>query len=104
LDRVSRKAKFDKKARFTCLFHLLDVARLRTAFEGLQRRPSPGVDGMNWQQYEVRLETRLQSCATSCTGQNTGPSPLDGFSFQNPMAGRDLSAWRHWKTKSSKAP
>jgi RNA-directed DNA polymerase len=64
LDRVSRKAKSDKKARFTCLFHLLDVARLRAAFERLQRRASPGVDGMSWQQYEVGLETRLQKlCA-----------------------------------------
>jgi RNA-directed DNA polymerase len=59
LDRVSRKAKSDQKARFTCLFHLLDVARLRAAFERLQRRATPGVDGMSWQQYEVGLETRL---------------------------------------------
>jgi len=60
LERVSRKAKSDKKARFTCLFHLLDVTRLRAAFERLQRRAAPGVDGMSWQQYEVGLETRLQ--------------------------------------------
>ncbi len=38
----------------------MDVARLRAAFERLQRRASPGVDGMSWQQYEVGLETRLQ--------------------------------------------
>ncbi len=60
LDRVSRKAKSDKKTRFTCLFHLLDVARLRAAFE---RAATAGLAGCGRHELAAirgGLETRLQ--------------------------------------------
>src|SRR5882724_7834061 len=60
LDRVREKARKDKKVRFTALFHLVTVERLRTAFRALARKASPGVDGVTWEQYAVDLEENLQ--------------------------------------------
>ena len=59
LDRVREKARKDRKARFTSLSHLITVAALREAFEGLNRRASPGVDGVTWRAYGEQLEGNL---------------------------------------------
>ncbi len=41
------------------MLHHLNVALLRDSFYVLQRKASPGVDGMTWQEYETGLEVRL---------------------------------------------
>jgi hypothetical protein len=58
LDRVRQAARQWKKERFTALFHHLDVDLLRSFF-WLQRKAAPGVDGVEWRDYERNLETRL---------------------------------------------
>jgi RNA-directed DNA polymerase len=59
LDGVRKAAKGRKQERFTALLHHLNVDLLRDSFYALQRKASPGVDGVTWQEYESGLEDRL---------------------------------------------
>ncbi len=59
LDGVRKAAKERKQERFTSLLHHLNVDLLRDSFYALQRKASPGVDGVTWQEYESGLEDRL---------------------------------------------
>jgi group II intron reverse transcriptase/maturase len=58
---VREKARKDKKAKFTALFHHLDPNRLRNAFERLNRRAAPGVDGEVWEEFGKHKEARIKS-------------------------------------------
>src|SRR6202162_3435511 len=59
LPGVRQAARERKQERFTALLHHLSVGLLRDSFYALQRRASPGVDGVTWQEYETGLEDRL---------------------------------------------
>jgi hypothetical protein len=59
LDGVRKAAKERKQERFTAFLHHLNVDLLRDSFFALQRKASPGVDGVTWQEYETGLEDRL---------------------------------------------
>src|ERR1035441_3789698 len=59
LDGVRKAAKEGKQKRFTALLHHMSVRLLRDSFYALQRKASPGVDGVTWQEYEAGLEDRL---------------------------------------------
>src|SRR5258706_15147206 len=59
LDGVRKVARERKQERFTALLHHLKVDLLRDSFYALQRKASPGVDGVTWQEYETGLEDRL---------------------------------------------
>ncbi len=63
LDGVRKAAKERKQERFTALLHHLNVDLLRDSFYALQRKASPGVDGVTWQEYETGLEDRLVEAA-----------------------------------------
>jgi hypothetical protein len=59
LDGVRKVARERKQERFTTLLHHLNVDLLRDSFYALQRKASPGIDGVTWQEYETGLEDRL---------------------------------------------
>src|ERR1039457_3289205 len=59
LDGVRKTAKERQHGRFPALLHHLNVDLLRDSFFALQRKASPGVDGVTWQEYESGLEDRL---------------------------------------------
>src|SRR5215813_13325360 len=59
LDGVRKVAKERKQEQFTALLHHLNVDLLRDSFYALQRKATPGVDGVTWQEYESGLEDRL---------------------------------------------
>src|SRR5437899_5788125 len=59
LDGVRKAVRERKQERFTALLHHLNVELLRDSFYALQRKASPGVDGVTWQEYETGLEDRL---------------------------------------------
>jgi group II intron reverse transcriptase/maturase len=59
LGGVRKVARERKQERFTALLHHLNVDLLRDSFFALQRKASPGVDGVTWQEYETGLEDRL---------------------------------------------
>jgi hypothetical protein len=60
LDRVRRKARTDKEARFTALLHHVDVDRLREAYRALNPKAATGVDDVTWQTYGQDLEDNLR--------------------------------------------
>jgi RNA-directed DNA polymerase len=59
LDGVRKAARERKQERFTALLHHLSVELLRGSFYALQRKASPGIDGVTWAEYETGLEDRL---------------------------------------------
>src|SRR6266851_3791239 len=59
LDGVRNAAKERKQERFTALLHHLSVELLRDSFYALQRKASPGIDGVRWEEYETGLGDRL---------------------------------------------
>jgi RNA-directed DNA polymerase len=59
LDGVRKAAKERKQERFTALLHHLSIELLRDSFYALQRKASPGIDGVRWEEYETGLEDRL---------------------------------------------
>ena len=60
LDRVRQVAVKDNNARFTALLHHVSVPRLMMAFEDLNPRAAPGIDGVTWQEYERDLVANLR--------------------------------------------
>ena len=59
LERVRQRAEAHKDEAFVSLFHHLKVPLLRESFYSLKRKAAPGLDGVNWYEYERTLETRL---------------------------------------------
>ncbi len=59
LDRVRRRARKDKKERFTALLHHVSVDRLREAYWAINPRAATGVDEVTWQDYGADLEDNL---------------------------------------------
>ncbi|MEX2104306.1 MAG: group II intron reverse transcriptase/maturase [Bacilli bacterium] len=59
LARIAEMAKRVPKARFTSLYHLLNVELLRQAHEELDPKKATGVDGVTKEQYERNLEENL---------------------------------------------
>jgi group II intron reverse transcriptase/maturase len=59
LDRVRRRARQEKEAKFTALLHHVSVERLRKAYFELKRNAAPGVDGVTWRQYGEHLGDNL---------------------------------------------
>ena len=59
-DRVRQVAVRDKDARFTALLHQVSLPRLMLAFEDLNSKAAPGVDGVTWQEYQQDLVADLR--------------------------------------------
>ncbi len=60
LVRVREAAKRDGSLRFTSLLHHVTEQMLREAYEALNPKAAPGVDGMRWKEYGQGLQARLQ--------------------------------------------
>jgi RNA-directed DNA polymerase len=64
LSQIAKRAKFDRKARFTSLAHLLTPDFLRETWGKMNRRAAGGVDGESVEQFESELGTRVEEiCA-----------------------------------------
>ena len=63
LDGVRKAARERKQEQLTALLHHLSVELLRNSFYTLQRKASPGIDGVTWQEYETGLEDRFDRSA-----------------------------------------
>ena len=59
LDGVRKAARERKQEQFNSLLHHLNLGLLRDSFYALKRQAAPGVDGVQWQEYETGLEGRL---------------------------------------------
>ncbi|MCK4682052.1 group II intron reverse transcriptase/maturase, partial [Candidatus Bipolaricaulota bacterium] len=59
LERVREAARGDASLRFTNLLHHVTVQMLGEAYEALNPKAVPGVDGVTWAEYGEGLEDRL---------------------------------------------
>jgi len=60
LSQITRKAKIDRKVRFTSLAHLLTPEFLKETWGQMNRHAAAGIDGESCEQFESELEQRVQ--------------------------------------------
>lgn len=60
LSQITCKAKFDRKARFTSLAHLLTPEFLKETWKQMNRLAASGIDGESSKQFESELEQRVE--------------------------------------------
>jgi RNA-directed DNA polymerase len=61
LDRISELAKKDPKRQFYSIAHMITFGALYTAFRGLRKTASAGVDGVTYEEYERDVAGNLQT-------------------------------------------
>lgn len=60
LAQIAKKAKLDRKVRFTALAHLLTPEFLKDTWGTINRHGAGGIDGESIEQFESELEQRVQ--------------------------------------------
>ena len=74
LGQIAKKAKLDRKVRFTSLAHLLTPEFLTETWAMMNRRPASGIDGESTEQFERELEQRVEEiCAQLRSGTYRAP-------------------------------
>ena len=64
LSQIAKRAKLDRKARFTSLAHLLTPEFLKETWGKMNRRAAGGVDGKSAEQFGSELEMQVEAiCA-----------------------------------------
>src|SRR3989441_7282077 len=61
LSQIAKRAKLDRKARFTSLAHLLTPEFLKETWGKMNRRAAGGVDGQSAEQFGSELETQVEA-------------------------------------------
>ena len=61
LSQIAKKAKLDRKARFTSLAHLLTPEFLKETWGKMNRRASDKVDGQSTEQFASELERQVEA-------------------------------------------
>jgi len=61
LSQIAKKAKLDRKARFTSLAHLLTPEFLKETWGKMNRRASGGVDGQSAEQFASELDVQVEA-------------------------------------------
>ena len=92
LERIRQAARRSKKERFTALWHHVCAPhRLRASYYALKRQSAPGVDGVTWKEYGVRLEDNLADLSSRLRRGAYRPQPVErvyipkGESAQRPI-------------------
>ena len=74
LGQIAKKAKLDRKVRFTSLAHLLTPEFLTETWAMMNRRAASGIDGESTEQFERELEQRVEEiCAQLRSGTYRAP-------------------------------
>jgi group II intron reverse transcriptase/maturase len=60
LDQIAKKAKLDRKVRFTSLAHLLTPAFLKETWGMLNHKAASGIDGQSIEQFASEMEERVE--------------------------------------------
>jgi len=66
---IANRAQKDRKARFGNLYGLLNEGNLRECFYKLKRGAAPGVDGVDFEQYEANLDSNLADLVERLKGK-----------------------------------
>jgi group II intron reverse transcriptase/maturase len=74
LSQIAKRAKLDRKARFTSLAHLLTPEFLTETWGKMNRRAAGGIDGVSAKQFEGELGTQVEViCAQLKAGTYRAP-------------------------------
>jgi group II intron reverse transcriptase/maturase len=76
LNRLSELAKADKTTRFLSIAHLVTPAALMTAFEGLRKDASAGVDEVTYREYEQDVWRNIPSLHNRLVSHQYRVQPL----------------------------
>ncbi|MCI0447292.1 group II intron reverse transcriptase/maturase [bacterium] len=76
LERITGKARANKKYKFRALASLLDEGFLAECFVDLKKGKAPGVDGMSLKEYEPELSARLQQLVERMKKGSYRPQPV----------------------------
>jgi RNA-directed DNA polymerase len=76
LERIGRKAKQDRRMKFTNLLCHVKVPLLKEAYQRLRKRAAPGVDGVTWAEYGERLDERLRDLEHRVHRGSYHPQPV----------------------------
>ncbi len=68
LSQITKKAKLDRKVRFTSLAHLLTPAFLVETWDMMNRRAASGIDGESTEHFENGLEQRVEEICAQVRG------------------------------------
>ena len=69
LSQITKKAKLDRKVRFTSLAHLLTPEFLKETWGKMNRRAASGVDGKSAEQFGSELDMQVEAiCAQIVPG------------------------------------
>ena len=68
LSQITKKAKLDRKVRFTSLAHLLTPAFLMETWDMMNRRAASGIDGESTEHFENGLEQRVEEICAQVRG------------------------------------
>ena len=60
LDQIAKKAKLDRKVRFTSLAHLLTPAFLKETWGMMNHKAASGIDGESIEQFASEMEERVE--------------------------------------------
>jgi group II intron reverse transcriptase/maturase len=74
LVQIAKKAKLDRKVRFTSLAHMLTPEFLKETWGTINRKGASGIDGESIEQFESELDERIQEiCAQLRAGAYRAP-------------------------------
>ena len=93
LDRVREVARRDKDARFTALLHHVSLNRLYLAFDEVNPKAAPGVDGVSRAEYEQDPGANLRGLHEAGAVRALPGKPVSAG--VHPEGGRAAAAARH---------
>jgi group II intron reverse transcriptase/maturase len=76
LERVGQRAKQKKGERFENLLSHIKVPLLKEAYERLNKKAAPGVDGVTWREYGENLDARLRDLQDRVHRGSYHPQPV----------------------------
>ena len=76
MERVGQRAKERTETRFNNLLSHIKVPLLEQAYQSLEKRAAPGVDGVTWREYGRNLRERLRDLQDRVHRGNYHPQPV----------------------------
>jgi len=76
LELITKRAKEDKKCKFSNLIHLLNAPNLTECFNMLKRGKAAGVDKVTVEEYEKNLQANLENLVANMKTMSYKPQPV----------------------------
>jgi group II intron reverse transcriptase/maturase len=76
LNQIARRAKQDKRLKFTSLIHHVNEANLAECYQELKANKACGIDGETVEAYGINLEERLRQLVESMKSKQYHPKPV----------------------------